>query len=69
MGIRSWYEDPELAEMLRNSGLRPASILQGVLSALEAGKSAEGIELGFMLSINVYDLFSRNGDWVFDHAG
>jgi Beta-galactosidase len=68
MGIRSWYEDPELAEMLRKSGLTPATMLQGILSALDGGKPAAGIELGFMLSINVYDLFSRNGEWVFDRA-
>lgn len=65
-GIRSWYDDPELAEMLRNSGLRPAAMLQGVLSALECGKPADGIELGYTLSINIYDLFSNHGGWAFD---
>jgi FkbM family methyltransferase len=65
-GIRSWYDDPELAEMLRHSGLRPAAILEGVLSTLDGGKPANGIDLGYMLSINVYDLFSKNGEWAFD---
>jgi Beta-galactosidase len=68
MGIRSWYEDPELVEMLRKSGLTPATMLQGVLSALDGGKPAEGIELGFMLSINVYDLFTRKETWTFDRS-
>lgn len=66
-GIRGWYDDPELAEMLRKSGLRPAAMLEGVLSTLDGGsKPAAGIELGYMLSINVYDLFSKADEWVFD---
>lgn len=65
-GIRSWYDDPELAEMLRKSGLKPAAMLQGILSALECGGPADGIELGYTLSINVYDLFSNHGAWAFD---
>lgn len=54
-GIRSWYDEPELADMLRKSGLRPAAILEGVLSALDGARAADGIELGYMLSINVYE--------------
>src|SRR5215471_8990596 len=67
-GIRSWYDDPELAEMLRQSGLRPAAILQGVLSALDNGEARDGIEVGYTLSINVYDLFSKIEEWRFDPA-
>lgn len=65
-GIRSWFDDPDLAEMLRTSGLKPAAMLEGVLSTLAGGKPADGIELGYMLSINVYDLFSKKDEWVFD---
>ncbi len=65
-GIRSWYEDPELAEMLRRSGLKPAAMLEGVLDALCDGRPAGGIELGYTLSINIYDLFSKKDEWVFD---
>jgi hypothetical protein len=65
-GIRSWYDDPDLAEMLCKSGLQPAAMLEGVLSTLDGGKPAEGIELGYTLSINVYDLFSKKDGWLFD---
>lgn len=65
-GIRSWYEDAELAEMLRKSGLRPAAMLQGFLSTLNGNGPATGVELGYMLSINVYDLFSKDSEWLFD---
>jgi hypothetical protein len=52
--------------MLVKSGLKPAAMLEGVLSALEGCKRTRGVELGYMLSINVYDLFSKKEDWVFD---
>jgi hypothetical protein len=44
-GIHSWYDEPELVEMLRSSGLRPGAMLDGVLSTLAGGKPANGIEL------------------------
>lgn len=67
-GVHSWYDDPELTEMLHSSGSTPGAMLEGVLSALDCGKPDNGIELGYMLTVSVYDLFSRNGDWVFNAA-
>jgi hypothetical protein len=68
--IRDWFETPELVELLRRYGLTPASVLQTFLGAMEAGGVREGVDLGYTLSVALYDLFSRStgSDWEYDEA-
>ena len=69
LSIRNWFDDPELVELLRKNGLTPASVLQNFLGTLESGSCRNGIEVGYTLSIALYDLFgwsASRSDWSFD---
>jgi hypothetical protein len=70
LSIRSWFDDPAMAELLVRNGLTPALMLENYLNALAGPCTRRGVELGYTLSINIYDLFARSsaGEWEFAPA-
>ena len=63
--LRRWEQDP----LLHQCGLTVDLFLQNFLDSLQPHPAA-GIRLGYMMSINVYELFSQDdaGQWHFDPA-
>lgn len=65
--LRRWVEEPDSAELLEKHGLTLGAFVQNFLDSLQANPSPD-FPLGYMVSVNVYELFNRNdaGEWYFD---
>ena len=57
-----------MTALLERNQLTPALLLRNFLDSLQPRDTDNGIRLGYMIGINVYDLFrpGTSGDWVFD---
>ncbi len=68
--ILEWSRDAPTEALLQRNQLTPAIFLRNFLDALQPRDTDNGIQLGYMIGINVYDLFRPNasGDWEFDEA-
>lgn len=56
--------------LLQANGLTPGLLLQNHLNSLQPRGHGGPVQLGYMIAINVYDLFAKDlsGQWAFDHA-
>src|ERR1035438_5411596 len=68
--LHEWTQDPATVALLQRNGLTPGLLLQNHLNSLQPRGNGGPIQLGYMIAINVYDLFGKDasGQWVFDHA-
>jgi len=75
--VAPWIEVPSLNQhhrgpyaiaLLQKNGLTPGLLLQNHLNSLQPRGHTGAIQLGYMLAINVYDLFARDasGHWTFN---
>ena len=66
---QNWLRDPDAVALLEKNHLTPALLLRNLLDSLRSPGTGSDVRLGYMLAINVYDLFSKqSGEWVFDPA-
>ena len=68
--LHEWHKDPATVALLERNGLTIGMLLQNHLDAIQPRNAQGPIRLGYMLAINVYDLFVRNssGEWTFDES-
>jgi hypothetical protein len=68
--LHEWHKDPATVALLERNSLTIGVLLQNHLDALQPRHTAGPIQLGYMMAINVYDLFVRNpeGQWTFDES-
>jgi len=68
--LLEWQKDPATVALLQRNSLTPGLLLQNHLNSLQPRGAGGPIRLGYMIAINVYDLFSKDasGQWTFDHA-
>jgi hypothetical protein len=66
--LKDTYRGKHGIDFLRQNGLTPALLLRNVLDSLQPHRPDRSIQLGYAVSINVYDLFARqpSGEWTFD---
>ena len=68
--LHEWHKDPATVALLERNGLTIGMLLQNHLDALQPRNTRSSVRLGYMMAINVYDLFVRNssGQWNFDDS-
>src|SRR5208283_3809297 len=66
--LHEWQQDPDTVALLQRNGLTPGLLLRNHLDSLQPRGARGPIRLGYMIAINVYDLFAQDpsGQWAFD---
>jgi hypothetical protein len=66
--LHEWQKDPDTVALLQKNGLTPGLLLRNHLDSLQPSATRGPIQLGYMMAINVYDLFAKDssGHWAFD---
>lgn len=67
--LRRWIEEPDSAALFEKHGLTLGLFVQNFLDSLQAKPSSD-VRLGYIISINVYELFekSESGEFEFSPA-
>jgi len=68
--LRRWMTDPHTVATFDKNHLNLGILLRNFLDSLQLKAARPDIRLGYMVSINVYDLFSKDeaGNWHFDEG-
>ncbi len=66
--LRRWLRDAYAVSILEDNGLSIDLLLRNFLDSLQPNAGRSTIRLGYMVAINVYDLFMKDdsGKWQFD---
>ena len=66
--LHEWQQDPDTVALLKRNGLTPGLLLRNQLDSLQPRSNRGPIRLGYMMAINIYDLFAKDpsGQWAFD---
>ncbi len=68
--FHEWHRDPAMVALLKKNGLTIGLLLQNHLNALQPESVKGPIRLGYMMAINIYDMFAKDasGQWTFNEA-
>ena len=68
--LHEWRRDPATVALLERNGITVGMLLQSHLDALQPRHAGGPIRLGYMMAINIYDLFVKDasGQWTFDDS-
>ena len=66
--LHEWHKDPATVALLQQNGLTIGILLRNHLDSLQPRSASGPVQLGYMIGINVYDLFVKDsaGRWSFD---